>query len=82
MVEDEYSKGEVVPVDIWPRNADETARFAVSVEVYSGYGSTKHVYPKTQVESVADIFENGGDRDNLSAGDDVRLYTVPYDDLR
>ncbi|WP_042663339.1 hypothetical protein [Haloferax sp. ATB1] len=83
MVATHYEVGEKVPADICPTLADEgDITFAVSVEVYGGYGSAKHVYPTEQVERIQDLFVVGGEIDEVGVADDVRLYTIPHDALR
>ncbi|WP_416840424.1 hypothetical protein [Haloferax sp. DFSO52] len=85
MNNEQYEAGEVVPVDICPISDDsevDEITFAVSVEVYGGYGDAKHVYPNETVESTADLFSVDGGVAESVVSDNVRLYTVPAELLR
>lgn len=80
-----YDAGEVVPMDIRSDPDDEfrdDVRFAVSVEIYGGFGSAKHVYPTEPVESTADLFTSEQSDEESLVTEDVRLYTIPHDRLR
>ena len=83
MDNERHEAGDVVPREICPASNSDDVRFAVSVDVFGGYGSAKHVYPTKQVESTADLF---GLRDEEEANsvttDDVYLYTIPHEMLR
>lgn len=85
MIDEQYDAGEEVPVELRsaPDSEDrDDIRFAVSVEIYGGFGSAKHVYPTEKVESTADLFTADGSATEPLVTDDVRLYTVPHDMLR
>ncbi|MFK8214304.1 hypothetical protein [Haloferax volcanii] len=83
MVNKRYEAGENVPTDICSVPAAEGGlTFAVSVEVYHGYGSAKHVYPTEQIERVSDLFVTDGEPAEMTVADEVRLYTIPHDALR
>ena len=85
MSSEHHDEGAVVPVNLRSTADDalrDDVRFAVEVEVYGGYGNSKHIYPLDPVESTAELFTVGNIDGESVVTDDVRLYTIPHDELR
>ncbi|QCQ76542.1 hypothetical protein E6P09_00595 [Haloferax mediterranei ATCC 33500] len=62
-------------------DGESEVEFAVSVEVYDGFGSAKHIYPTEQIDRASDLFAEDKS-DGITVNDEVRLYTIPHDELR
>lgn len=76
MIDNRFEEGDEVPAD-YRTNDDDSALFAVSVEVYGGYGGDRHVYPEERVAEESSLFDG-----DVELADHVKVYTVPYDELR
>lgn len=84
MSNEQYQAGEDVPDDICsiPNEVEiDQIEFAVSVDVFNGYGGAKHIYPTTKVESSAALFSLDGTFRESLIPDHVQLYTVPHETL-
>jgi hypothetical protein len=76
VIDDAFAAGDVVPNRFRDDDGDPV-RFAVAVEVYAGYGGKRHVYPEERIDGTSALFDG-----DVTISDDVKLYAVPYDELR
>lgn len=78
MPDKRYDAGAEVPPLLAAEATPDGLCFATPVDVYIGYGSQRHVYPRDSVEKREEILTG-----SLAYLDDtVSLYTVPYENLR